>query len=82
MDSEIGYCEVREQLKEAFLGAVRHLTELQALQLDAVAHDDSNFARLEELIERARLAKDAAKYALIAHMEEHCARKAYRTACS
>jgi hypothetical protein len=71
----ITYCEQRERLKDSFLDAVRDLAELQAMQLDAVIAGDSDFLRFEELIQVARQIKDNCKYALVAHMEDHCYRK-------
>ncbi len=75
-DWEAGYCEDRERLKDAFLDCVHYLTELQALQTKAVLENDPDFVRFDDLIQMARRAKDDAKYALVAHMENHCYLKA------
>lgn len=75
----ICYCAERERLKRAFLEAVHDLAELQALQTHAVVDDDPDFVRFDEVMQSARRAKDAAKYALVAHMESHCYRKSCET---
>jgi len=72
LNGDIDYCEDRERLKNAFLQTVRDLTDLQALQTKAVMDNDPDFVRFDDLIQMARRAKDDAKYALVAHMENHC----------
>ncbi len=72
VNGDIDYCEDRERLKNAFLQTVRDLTDLQALQTRAVMDNDPDFVRFDDLIQMARRAKDDAKYALVAHMENHC----------
>jgi len=45
--------------------------ELQNRQTQAVIDQDADFSRFDDLIHIAREKKDAAKYALIAHTNEH-----------
>jgi hypothetical protein len=45
--------------------------ELQNQQTQAVIDQDPDFARFDDLIHMAREIKDKAKYALIAHVDDH-----------
>ena len=45
--------------------------ELQNQQTQAVIEQDPDFSRFDDLIHIAREIKDQAKYALIAHIDEH-----------
>lgn len=65
------FCEERERLRAAFVEAVRHITDLQAQQAEAVVSHDSDFERFDDLIHVARIVKDHAKYELLAHLGEH-----------
>lgn len=65
------FCDERERLREAFLGAVRDLAELQRQQTEAVVQNDADFVRFDDLIHMARIAKDNAKYAFLAHLSVH-----------
>jgi hypothetical protein len=67
----VAYCEDLERLRGAFLALLHKLNELQAQQIEAVTKRDPDFTRFDDLIHIARAAKDDAKYALIAHIEEH-----------
>jgi hypothetical protein len=69
--SKIPYCEERHRLTDALLDSIREFTELQAQQTQAIIEGDRDFARFDDLIHMARTAKDEAKYALLAHVEEH-----------
>jgi hypothetical protein len=64
-------CEERQRLSEAFLSAIRDLTDLLDQQAQAIIEQDRDFSRFEDLLHLARAAKDEAKYALVAHLEEH-----------
>jgi hypothetical protein len=44
---------------------------LQNQQTQAVINQDPDFSRFDDLIHMAREKKDTAKYALIAHIDEH-----------
>ncbi len=65
------FCDERERLRELFLAAVRDLAELQKQQTQAVVQNDADFVRFDDLIHMARLAKDNAKYAFLAHISVH-----------
>ncbi len=68
---QVPYCEVRHRLTEALLAASHELTELQNQQVTAIIEGDPDFCRFDDLIHVARTAKDQAKYALLAHIEQH-----------
>lgn len=65
------WCGERERLRELFVAATRELVDLQAQQTRAVIEHDDDFARFDDLIFMARLAKDQAKYSLLAHLSDH-----------
>ena len=65
------FCEERERLRTAFVEAVRHITDLQSQQAEAVVNHDGDFERFDDLIHVARIVKDHAKYELLAHLGEH-----------
>ena len=67
----IPYCEERHQLTNALLVAAHELTELQNQQVHAIIDGDPDFCRFDDLIHVARTSKDQAKYALLAHIEQH-----------
>ena len=69
--SGILYCKERHRLTDAVLAAIHHLSGLQAQQARAIMEDDPDFSRFDDLIHMARMAKDDAKYALLAHIEGH-----------
>ena len=64
-------CEEREWLTDEFLASARALMNLQNQQVQAVIEHDHDFSRFDDLIHLARQKKDQAKYALIAHLENH-----------
>jgi len=65
------WCGERERLRELFVRAARERVDLQAQQTQAVIENDDDFTRFDDLILMARLAKDEAKYALLAHLSDH-----------
>jgi hypothetical protein len=65
------WCGERERLREHFVQAMREMVDLQAQQTQAVIDNDDDFMRFDDLILMARLAKDEAKYALLAHLSDH-----------
>ncbi len=64
-------CEERQRLSEAFLASIRELTDLLDQQAQAIIEQDRDFSRFEDLLHCARATKDEAKYALVAHIEQH-----------
>src|SRR5882724_4490618 len=64
-------CEERQRLSEGLLSAIRELTDLLDQQAQAIIEQDRDLTRFEDLLHLARATKDEAKYALIAHLEEH-----------
>lgn len=67
----IAYCPEKHRLMQEFLDATHELTMLLTQQTRAVIDGDSDFGRLEVLLHMAQERKDQAKYAWIAHVEEH-----------
>jgi hypothetical protein len=53
------------------VAASHEFMELNTQQTKAVIEQDPDFCRFDDLIHMARDLKDRAKYALIAHIEEH-----------
>jgi hypothetical protein len=68
---EIGFCSEKARLLNEFLEAVRESNGLQAQQTRAVIDGDPDFARFDALLHIAQEQKERAKYAWIAHVEEH-----------
>lgn len=67
----IPFCETKRRLVSDFTAANHELMELISQQTQAVIDQDPDFSRFDDLIHMAREKKDAAKYALIAHTDEH-----------
>lgn len=71
----IGFCEEKNRLLGEFLRAIRELMELQSQQtqavIDAAAEGSGDFTRFDILLHAAQEKKDRAKYAWIAHVENH-----------
>lgn len=70
-ESQVANCEELERLRQRFVDAFRELAEMQAQQTEAIIQRDPDFTRFDDLIYMARLAKDHAKYALLAHLDQH-----------
>lgn len=68
---EVGYCAEKNRLLDEFLQAIQAMNALQNEQTRAVIAGDPDFARFDVLIQIALDRKEAAKYAWIAHVEEH-----------
>ncbi len=68
---EILFCEDKHRLLEEFLEAIKVVTFLLSQQAEAVIDWDPAFSRFDLLLHLAHEKKDAAKYALIAHIEAH-----------
>jgi hypothetical protein len=67
----VPYCDTNQRLIGEFTAANHALMELQNQQTQAVIDQDPDFARFDDLIHMAREIKDKAKYALIAHVDDH-----------
>jgi hypothetical protein len=65
------FCAAKHHLIEDFLASNHVLMDLQNQQTQAVIDQDLEFSRFDDLIHMAREKKDHAKYALIAHVENH-----------
>jgi hypothetical protein len=64
-----GICEVKKRLLDEFLKAIRDVTLLLSHQAEAVIEWDSEFSRFDVPLHLAQQKREAAKYALIAHIE-------------
>jgi hypothetical protein len=67
----IPVCAAKHRLIENFLASNHVLMDLQNQQTQAVIDQELEFSRFDDLIHMAREKKDQAKYALIAHVENH-----------
>ncbi|MGA2136442.1 MAG: hypothetical protein ABSH50_29480 [Bryobacteraceae bacterium] len=67
----IAFCEEKKRLLQEFLDSVRELLALQNQQTQAVINEDPDFARFDILMHAAQEKKERAKYAWIAHVEQH-----------
>jgi hypothetical protein len=68
---QTGICEVKKRLLDEFLKAIREVTLLLSQQAEAVIEWDSEFSRFDVPLHLAQQKREAAKYALIAHIEAH-----------
>ena len=68
---EVGICESKKRLRGEFLDAIRQVTLLLSQQSEAVIEWDSDFSRFDSLLHLAQEKREAAKYALIEHIESH-----------
>lgn len=71
ISSDIGLCEAKHRLLNAFLAAIHELNDIQSQQTQAVIDGDPDFARFDVLIHAAQEKKDHAKYTWMAHVESH-----------
>ena len=69
--SPVPFCEDKRRLIQEFLASNHVLMDLQNQQVQAVIAHDPEFSRFDDLIHMAREKKDQAKYALMAHVDEH-----------
>ena len=70
---EVGFCAEKHRLEDEFITAIREILGLLGQQSRALIDGDSEFSRFDLLLHLAHEKKDAAKYALIAHIEaDHC----------
>jgi hypothetical protein len=68
---EIAFCKEKNRLQREFLETIRVLSALQEKQIRCVIEGDGDFTRYDEMLHEAQRQKDRAKYAWIAHVEEH-----------
>jgi hypothetical protein len=68
---EIAFWDERKRLLETFLAAIQEVVALNDQQTRAVIEGDPDFARFDLLMGMAARQKNAAKYALLKHIEEH-----------
>ena len=69
------FCARRQELVDEFVDASRAMADLSALQTQSVIDGDPDFSRFDDLLHMARERKNEAKYALIAHVQEHGCQK-------
>lgn len=67
----IAFCPEKERLSRDFVDSVHELFELQNQQTQALISGDSDFTRFDVLLHFAQEMKDQAKYAWMAHVEQH-----------
>jgi hypothetical protein len=70
-EPEIPFCDVSRRLLEAFGEAVKDLRRLHEQQFQSVVEGDADSTRFDVLIHMATEKKHQAKYAYLAHTEEH-----------
>lgn len=68
---EIGFCKHKHTLLTRFVEAVHEIGRISQQQMQAVLREDGEFERFEPLLHAASQKKDAAKYALLSHIEAH-----------
>jgi|ERR1051325_974946 hypothetical protein len=68
---EIGFCAEKTRLLDEFLDAIHEMNAIQSQQTQAVIDGDGDFARFDVLLHLAQNKKERAKYAWMAHVQEH-----------
>ena len=68
---EVAFCAEKHRLEDEFIAAIREVVGLLDQQSRVLIDGDSEFSRFDLLLHLAHGKKDAAKYALIAHIEAH-----------
>jgi hypothetical protein len=68
---KIGFCAEKNRLLEDFLEAIHEMNAIQSQQTQAVIEGDCDFVRFDVLLHLAQNKKERAKYAWIAHVQEH-----------
>jgi hypothetical protein len=68
---EVAFCDEKNRLMQEFLEAIREITTVQSLQTKAVIDGDPDFARFDVLLHFAQERKEQAKYAWMAHVDNH-----------
>jgi len=69
--SPVGLCETKRELSANLAKAIREMVDLLNAQIEAVLFQDEDFSRFDDLIHLARINKEQAKYALVAHIGQH-----------
>jgi hypothetical protein len=69
--NDIGFCEEKYRLLDEFLEAVHELSALQSEQTRSVIRGEPDFLRFDLPLHFAQEKKERAKYAWIAHVEDH-----------
>jgi hypothetical protein len=69
--SKTGFCAEKLRLMEDFLAAATDLVTAHNEQVQALIDDDPDFSRFDLLIHLATERKRKAKYAYLAHIEQH-----------
>jgi hypothetical protein len=64
-------CEEKARFERTFIQAIRDLNAFQKEQVEAILAGDGDSCRFDTLIFMAQENKDLAKYAWLAHVEEH-----------
>jgi hypothetical protein len=68
---EVEFCAEKHRLEDEFITAIREVVGLLDRQSRALIDGDAEFLHFDLLLHFAHEKKDAAKYALIAHIESH-----------
>ncbi len=69
--SKVAFCSEKLRLMDEFLAAATDLLQAHNDQVEAVINDDPDFNRFDLLIHVATERKRRAKYAFLAHVQEH-----------
>lgn len=69
--SKTAFCEEKLRLMEEFLAAATDLVTAHNEQVQALIENDPEFSRFDLLIHLAAERKRKAKYAYMAHLEQH-----------
>jgi len=72
MPAGIIYCGEARRLLDALADAIHELIQVHEKQFKALIQGDLDCARFDLSIFEAKQAKDAAKYAYLGHLDEHC----------
>ena len=68
---KIAYCGEKKRLLDEFLQAIHEVVGLNGQQTRAVIEGDEDFTRFDLLMFMATRKKNAAKYALLNHIQDH-----------
>jgi hypothetical protein len=68
---EVGFCEEKARLLDAFLAAIQEINVLHNQQTRAIVDGDPDFSRFDLLLHLAQEQKAQAKYAWMTHVESH-----------
>jgi len=68
---DIAFCAEKQELLRRFVNSVQEIGRLQQIQMESLMRGEPEFDQLEVLLHEAGQRKDAAKYALLAHIDSH-----------